>query len=307
MKVIYEPEIEPHSPDLYVSEGEPGPAVDGWESFDADSCTRFAADGYLVIRHALPPSAVDAARAELRAMTMAEDPGCESICFEGHIRHRLQSDSPSENSASVESGQFTLGKAEERMPGLPGGERAAFVRKFMGFTAQHPPLRDLAVQPGLLQALEQIMEDPPVLYQEMAMLKPPLGREKPWHQDHAYFNFPLETPIVGVWIALEDVDPANGCMFVIPGGHLEGPRTHFLRRDWQICDTDILPLRRTALPMHAGDVLFFHSKLPHGTPINRTETMRWAVQYHYVPASAIPTDDAARMAAFGSEGKNVSC
>ena len=151
------------------------------------------------------------------------------------------------------------------------------------------------------------MEDSPVLYQEMAMLKPPMGREKPWHQDHAYFNFALDTRIVGVWFALEDVDEENGCMFVVPGGHHDGPMTHFLRRDWQICDTDILPLPRIAVPMSAGDVLFFHSKLPHGTPINRTNSMRWAVQYHFVPASAVPTDDALRMAAFGSEGKDVAC
>ena len=56
----------------------------------------------------------------------------------------------------------------------------------------------------------------------MALLKPPRGREKPWHQDHAYFNLPLDTPIVGVWIALDEATPENGCMHVIPGSHREG-------------------------------------------------------------------------------------
>jgi len=307
VKVIYEPEIEPHAVDLYLSEGEPNTPVEGWEGFDESACAQFGADGYLVVRRALTPEMVEAARSELQAMTLADDPECDSICFEGRISNRLRRNSPSENSAAVDSGQFTLGKAEERMPELAAAERSAYVRKFMGFTAHHPSLQALASQPGLLQALARIMEDTPVLYQEMAMLKPPQGREKPWHQDHAYFNFSLDTRIVGVWIALEDVNEENGCMFVVPGGHLAGPRPHFLRRDWQICDTDIRPLQRIALPMRAGDVLFFHSKLPHGTPINRTDTMRWAVQYHYIPAAAAPTEDAARMAAFGSEGKDVSC
>ena len=32
----------------------------------------------------------------------------------------------------------------------------------------------------------------------MALLKPPGGgREKPWHQDKAYFNLTLDTPVVG--------------------------------------------------------------------------------------------------------------
>ncbi|MFW6213947.1 MAG: phytanoyl-CoA dioxygenase family protein [Spirochaetota bacterium] len=36
----------------------------------------------------------------------------------------------------------------------------------------------------------------------MALVKPPGGREKPWHQDHACFDLPLDSTIVGVWIAL---------------------------------------------------------------------------------------------------------
>ena len=34
------------------------------------------------------------------------------------------------------------------------------------------------------------------------MIKPPGGREKPRHQDHAYFKLPLSTPVVGVWLAV---------------------------------------------------------------------------------------------------------
>jgi phytanoyl-CoA hydroxylase len=118
---------------------------------------------------------------------------------------------------------------------------------------------------------------------------------------------PLETKIVGVWIALGRVTPENGCMFVLAGGHRDGPRIHFRRRDWQICDSDIVPKRQTALPMEAGDIMIFHAKLPHGTPTNRTNEHRWALQYHYAPVSAGTVEDEARLAVFGSEGKNVTC
>ena len=96
-------------------------------------------------------------------------------------------------------------------------------------------------------------------------------------------------------------------MFVVPGGQLTGPKPHFLRRDRQICDTDVSPLQRAAVPMSAGDVLLFNSKLPHGTPINSTDKMRWAVQYHYVPARASEVDDSVRLQALGFEGRNVKC
>ena len=103
------------------------------------------------------------------------------------------------------------------------------------------------------------------------------------------------------------VTPENGCMHMLAGGHRAGPRIHFKRRDWQICDTDIDNAGRVAVPMPPGDVLLFDGKLPHGTPINRTAEHRWAVQFHYRPGAAVLTDDEARLAAFGSEGRNVTC
>lgn len=151
------------------------------------------------------------------------------------------------------------------------------------------------------------MGGPARLFQDMALVKPPLGREKPWHQDHAYFNFPLATPIVGVWIPLHSVDPTNGCMHVLPGSHRRGPQLHFMRRDWQICDTDIAGQPQHFLPMNPGDLLLFDAKLAHGTPTNVTQEIRWAVQFHYVPAGALETSEAERLAAFGGEGKDVTC
>src|SRR5690606_3693394 len=169
----------------------------------------------------------------------------------------------------------------------------------------------LARDPQLLRLLRQLSDDREVeLFQEMAMLKPPGGREKPWHQDHAYFNHPLDTRIIGVWIALADVGPENGCMYLLPGAQNDGPIPHFMRRDWQICDTEIygvLADRRIAAPMKAGDVLIFDSKLPHGTPRNSTEDYRWAVQLHYRSIGSRKCPDEERLAIFGSEGKNVSC
>jgi phytanoyl-CoA hydroxylase len=94
---------------------------------------------------------------------------------------------------------------------------------------------------------------------------------------------------------------------MLRGGHKAGPRPHFKRRDWQICDTDVDVSERVAVPMAPGDVLLFDGKIPHGTPTNRTDEFRWAVQFHYRPASAALVDDAARLAHFGSEGIDVTC
>ena len=38
--------------------------------------------------------------------------------------------------------------------------------------------------------------------------------------------------------ALDEATTENGCMHIIPGGHME-PIVHFKRRDWQICDEEV--------------------------------------------------------------------
>jgi len=308
LRVVLEPKARPHDPQLYKAD-ETTDYVEGFAAVSEKDIQTYEQRGFLVIRGGLTPGEVEAAKAELEAMTLSEDPACKEIYYEGTIRDHLAAPVTDARKSSTEGGSdnLALGAVGTVLPAVESRLRARYVRKFQGFVDQHPPLAATALKPELLALVARLAREPVTLFQDMAMIKPAGGREKPWHQDHAYFNFPLETRIVGVWIALGKVTPENGCMFVIAGGHHEGPRVHFKRRDWQICDTDILPYKQMALPMDAGDIMVFHAKLPHGTPTNRTDDYRWALQYHYVPARARPVGDEVRLAAFGSEGKNVTC
>lgn len=188
-------------------------------------------------------------------------------------------------------------------------ERIDLVRKFMGFTARDGRLAALAGDPELIGVVRRLTgADEVALFQDMALLKPPGGgREKPWHQDNAYFAYEPGTPIVGVWIALDEATIANGCMHVIPGSHRAGPVVHFSRRDWQVCDTDVDRRRITAVPLRPGGALLFDGLLQHGTPANRTASRRRALQFHYLPAGTPGVGEARRLEVFGSEGKNVTC
>lgn len=187
-------------------------------------------------------------------------------------------------------------------------EKLDAVRKLMHFIGYDPRLTALAENPALLDVIGRIIGEKPALFAHQAILKPPrVGREKPWHQDHAYFNLPLGTQIVSVWISLDEATPENGCMRVIPGTHLKGPVVHFKRRDWQICDTHVVRDRVVAVPLKPGGCLFWHGMLHHGTPANTTARRRRAIQLHYYPASAEKTTSEARLAVFGSEGKDVTC
>ena len=307
-RVFFEPKIPLHDPGLYAFERQ-DEGVPAAEAGLAATLERYREDGFLMVRGLLPEHEVLAARSELEAMARADRPGCAMIWYEGALRDHIALDPRRDREIDGRHGGvgFAAGQEADRLPAIDPELRARHVRKFMGFVEQKAALGGLARQPDLMALVERLVGSEPVLFQDMALVKPAQGREKPWHQDHAFFNVALDTPIVGVWIPMGEVTPENGCMHLLAGGHKAGPRIHVKRRDWQICDTDVPTRGRVAVPMQVGDVLLFDGKIPHGTPINRTDDFRWAVQYHYRPAATVETDDAVRLAAFGSEGRNVTC
>lgn len=258
------------------------PGVHGLEAVGPTQEAFFHEHGYLVVHDAFPPAQVAAALQAILDLVGGRVPGFRGVQFEAAARHRL--------------------------PDLGPEQRQDFVRKLWMFVAHEPRLRALAEHPALLRVVERLCGDTPVLFQDQAMLKPPLvGREKPWHQDNAYFNLAPDTCVVGVWIALDRAGPDNGCMHLIPGSHREGPVVHFKRRDWQICDAHVATARDVMAVLEPGGCLFFHGLLHHGTPPNRSPQRRRALQFHYRPvgARAISAED--RLAVFGSEGKDVTC
>ena len=187
-------------------------------------------------------------------------------------------------------------------------ERRDIIRKIASFVEFEPRLKAISEHEGLIAVVQRLIGERPRLFQDMGLIKPPhIGSEKPWHQDCAYFNLPLDTPVIAAWIALDEATPENGCMHIIPGSHREGPMVHFNRRDWQICDTHIPVDREVMVPLKPGGCLLWHGLLHHGTPANRSNLRRRALQFHYCPESTGSIKTAERMEVFGSEGKDVEC
>jgi phytanoyl-CoA hydroxylase len=183
------------------------------------------------------------------------------------------------------------------------------VRKLFYYVRYDERLEALSRHPAILAVARRLLGGrEPRLFQDMALLKPPqIGREKPWHQDHAYFDLALDEPVVGVWIALDRATVENGCMQFLAGGHKGGPRLHWMRRDWQICDTEMMGASSVACPLPAGGAVFFDSLVPHGTPQNRSPERRRALQFHYVAVDAKAAPKEQRLQVFGTEGKDVTC
>lgn len=193
--------------------------------------------------------------------------------------------------------------------------RRDLVRKLMYYIDHDQRLHRMAHAPQVIQVMERLLGGPVSVFADQALLKPPgIGREKPWHQDLAYFDLRPGAPVVGLWIALDATDVANGCMHLVANSHRQGGVVHFNRRDFQICDTELAEARVTAVPLQSGDALVFDGLLWHRTPRNDSDRRRWALQFHYARTSDMwQTKEQRhdykerRLAIFGADGKDVTC
>ncbi|PAV86905.1 hypothetical protein WR25_03365 isoform A [Diploscapter pachys] len=144
----------------------------------------------------------------------------------------------------------------------------------------------------------------------MLINKPPdngkLTSRHPMHQDMEYFCFPPEDHIVCAWTAMERVNRANGCLVVVPGSH-KGKLLPHTYPDWEggvnkayhgIQNYDP-SMPRLHVEMEAGDTVFFHPILIHGSGANKTAGFRKAISCHYA------NDDVCRYKAFENQNQIV--
>ena len=283
--VPVEKPIEMHNPGLYARRAVVQGVSGGFAAVTDAHLEQYRELGFLSIKDAFSPDEVRDALAGLLDLIAGKRPDFKDIQFEASVRGKLDT--------------LTLDQRQDA------------VRKLMWFTPHEPRLNAMAQHLGLLalvgRVLNQPADAPLKMFQDMALLKPPrLGREKPWHQDKAYFNIDSREQVVGVWIALDAATLDNGCMHLMPQLPRQ-PITHFQRRDWQVCDTEILGETCVAAPLKPGGMLLFDGLLVHGTPHNTSDQRRRAVQFHYHAQRYGSVPNEARMELFGSEGKDVEC
>uniref|UniRef100_A0A7S4PX19 Fe2OG dioxygenase domain-containing protein n=1 Tax=Alexandrium monilatum TaxID=311494 RepID=A0A7S4PX19_9DINO len=304
----------PHPDDLYQAAAKPPEncCTGGFDAVGKAELDGYSGSGYIVVHEAFSKQEVQEIISALA--DVVRDDTFRAAATE---TARLQASSQL-NLAN--GGCNPVLQYENSAKALPAAERADLrnVRKLMGFHEHSKTLRAVAERPALQAAVRSMLmragaSEAEVaeleIFQSLALLKPPGGREKPWHQDNAYFNVDSSAvKLVGVWIALSEVSAENGAMHVMPGPVKEmAPRPHFSRRDWQICDSEFAGRDCVAVPLSPGGALLFSTLLPHGTPTNTSDTQRLALQFHFAPRGARRTNDASRLRVFGGEGLGVSC
>jgi phytanoyl-CoA hydroxylase len=246
---------------------------------------QYRRDGYVILRGLLSERSVAACREALADLASGRIAARETVLM------------------------FESGTAPET---IAPDQRELTIRKYMDYVEDAPALKAAAMNRRLHRALDQLLGQGRVLFQEMALVKPPrIGQDKPWHQDAAYFRISDPGLIVGVWIALDPALRQNGCMEVVPASHLGGAVPHVHENDFNRCrivDDKLREDERVALEMQPGDALIFSALLHHYTAPNQSDLRRRAIQFHYHQIGAVWTDvDAHRRLYHFADGSYAGC
>lgn len=176
--------------------------------------------------------------------------------------------------------------------------------RVMNSWRKSPPVAEMVAQPELVQILSFLFGRTANLFQTISFIK---GSQQSVHSDA--FHMMTEPPgyLIGVWVALEDVDESSGPVVYLPGSHRlpyvmsedldlagagggvltvpdKGPA--YVKKMSQVVSgygSDPVPF--TA---RKGDVLLWHHNLLHGgSPITRDGATRKSLVAHFFGEGAL--------------------
>jgi len=143
--------------------------------------------------------------------------------------------------------------------------------------------------PVFAEILHEVGFQSPELWQTMYIFKQPkIGGEVRWHQDASYL-IADDPGVIGLWIAVEDANKSNGCLWMQPGGH-RSP----LREIYEVQPETPIGLLRSlddtlwpdesqavAVEVPAGSIVLFNDRTPHYSSQNFSDKSRQAFTMHF--------------------------
>ena len=156
-------------------------------------------------------------------------------------------------------------------------------------------LYDFGTNPAILDLVESIL-GPEIQFNGDYWVRSKLPHESlttyPWHQDSGYYGDATEKHhILSLWIPLVDVNEVNGCMQMMPGSHRWGLLPAMDDGDGHLQPREEIEKRGqcVAATMEVGDVLAFHNLTFHRSTMNRSDSIRWSIDFRY-SAIGVPLD-----------------
>ena len=142
---------------------------------------------------------------------------------------------------------------------------------------------------AVLDLVEAFVGPEIYLHSSKMIYKPPrVGREKPMHQDLAYWP-ELAAAQVTLWCPAGPASADNGCIELLPGEHGSEVLLHADLDDWQIVPELVKDKHSVVVEMAAGELLFLHPRIPHASRANVSDEGRLAAVVNFY-SQAVSSD-----------------
>ncbi len=121
-----------------------------------------------------------------------------------------------------------------------------------------------------------------VRYLPFTAVKTGGGGQLHFHQDNNYTQHEPAVGSLNIWVALNDMTPENGCLYIVPVSH-DGQRESRQSDDGDTHrQVEVDPAEAVPIRMRAGDAVAFTRWTVHGSGTNTSTDPRvaYALQYH---------------------------
>lgn len=159
---------------------------------------------------------------------------------------------------------------------------------------QEPRLRETMAHAVVAAVARRLFGRRPRLLYDFGLTKMPrVTRQTPWHQDAAFLVEPSWFETLTVWMPLQPVEAANGCLWYVPGSHRlplqphRSPGGDGRINGLEACDVDTS--RAVPCPLPAGGVAIHHFRTLHSAGGNAGDTPRRALAWGWGVRRMRPT------------------
>ncbi len=197
--------------------------------------------------------------------------------------------------ATHSAGGFADDQPQPVMISKWGEKEGSLIWQIVNIWEASPAFERLLYLAPVVEPISQLAHHGEIqIWHDQIQFKPPHhGGINNWHQDAPYWPvLKPETPVTA-WIALDDVDESNGCMWMVPGSHKWGNHIKTLESNapadfFEIAKKfperdDVKPI---PWPVKKGEVSFHHSMTFHGSHANTSDRARRAIALHFMTGDA---------------------
>ncbi|KAG6601643.1 Phytanoyl-CoA dioxygenase, partial [Cucurbita argyrosperma subsp. sororia] len=248
----------------------------------SDQLQFFDSHGYLVVESFASPDEIDAMRKRMEQLLDEFD--CSTSSVFSTVNQQLTDDYFFESAENISF--FFEEKAFQEDGDLKQAKELSINKVGHALHEIDPVFKSFSSSKKVSGLLLSLGYKKPIVIQSMYIFKQPgIGGEVVPHQDNS-FLYTEPTTCTGLWLALEDANTTNGCLWAIPGSHKNGLVRRFLRGDNGVYFDQPSPAYEhkdfVPIEVRAGSLVVIHGDLIHQSFENHSPKSRHAYSLHVV-------------------------